>query len=75
MQRQADVLGAACVRPTVLETTGLGSALLAGLAVGLWDSTDAVVRAWQEDRTFTPSLDTEALNTQRAAWTAAVERA
>jgi glycerol kinase len=75
MQRQADLLGVPCVRPEVLETTGLGSALLAGLAVGVWDSVDAVTEAWSEDRRFEPSGDEEELADTRARWAAAVERA
>jgi len=75
MQRQADLLGTRCIRPTVLETTGLGSALLAGLAVGIWANKDAVVNAWQEDRSFDSSIDASELAEQRAGWNAAVERA
>jgi len=75
MQFQADVLGARCVRPTVLETTALGSAFLAGLAVGLWSSRDEVSEAWARDRAFTPGLEPDALAGTLARWSAAVERA
>ncbi|MCB9695113.1 MAG: glycerol kinase, partial [Alphaproteobacteria bacterium] len=75
MQRQADLLGVDCVRPVVLETTGLGSALLAGLAVGVWESRAAVSEAWSEQRRFTPQGDADELADTRAAWAAAVERA
>jgi glycerol kinase len=75
MQRQADLLGVACVRPVVIETTGLGSALLAGIASGVWSSPDEVARAWTEDRRFTPSGDAAELDTTRARWTAAVAKA
>lgn len=75
MQRQADLLGTQCVRPTVLETTGLGSALLAGLAVGLWDSMEAVVRSWTEERTFHSELDASKRATEVARWKEAVLRA
>jgi glycerol kinase len=75
MQLQADLLGVRCVRPQVLETTGLGSALLAGLAVGLWSSTDDVARTWAEDRSFTPAGDAAALDAMKAAWREAVQRA
>lgn len=73
VQLQADLLSVPCVRPQVLETTGLGSALLAGLATGVWDSPDQVRQAWSEDRTFAPSgVDHSALVER---WNAAVERA
>ncbi|MCO4745499.1 MAG: glycerol kinase GlpK [Proteobacteria bacterium] len=75
MQRQADLLGTRCVRPQVLETTGLGSALLAGVATGVWSSTDEVSTAWAEERTFAPAGDAEELAASKAAWTRAVERA
>lgn len=75
MQMQADLLGTRCVRPRVLETTGLGSALLAGLAVGLWDSADDVTTAWTEDRAFQPADETAATRALKARWAAAVERA
>ena len=75
MQRQADLLGTACVRPEVLETTGLGSALLAGIATGVWSSTDEVTAAWTEDHRFEPSGDAAEIASARAAWKAAVERA
>lgn len=75
MQRQADLLGVPCVRPTVLETTGLGSALLAGLAVGLWSSTEEVASAWAEDRRFVPAGDEAELAATRGRWAEAVARA
>lgn len=75
MQRQADLLGVPCVRPRVLETTGLGSALLAGLATGVWGSLDEVAQSWQEDRRFHPEGDPAELDAMRAAWAAAVEKA
>ena len=75
MQRQADLLGVACVRPQVKETTGLGSALLAGLAVGVWSSQDAVTEAWSEDRRFAPAGDEAELADTRARWAEAIERA
>ena len=57
MQFQSDVLGVNCVRPTVLETTALGAAFLAGLGVGIWDNPQAVRDAWCEDRLFSPQMD------------------
>lgn len=75
MQRQADLLGVPCVRPEVLETTGLGSALLAGLAVGVWENQSAVTDAWTEDQRFDPKGDDAEMARTRALWAAAVERA
>ena len=54
MQLQADMLGVPVVRPKVTETTALGAAYLAGLAVGVWDSIDDVASHWQLDRRFEP---------------------
>jgi len=75
MQFQADVLGTRCVRPTQLETTALGSAFLAGLAVGLWASPSAVSDAWAQDRAFTAGLTEADLAETLARWQAAVSRA
>ncbi|MEM6927744.1 MAG: glycerol kinase GlpK, partial [Myxococcota bacterium] len=70
MQRQTDFLGVPCVRPEVLETTGLGSALLAGLAVGVWSSLDEVASAWSENTRFSPSGDASELAETRQRWKA-----
>jgi glycerol kinase len=75
MQRQADLLGVRCIRPKVLETTGLGSGLLAGLAVGLWQSADEVTDAWALDRQFDAAGDDAEIAAAKARWNAAVERA
>ena len=75
LQRQADLIGVPCVRPTVLETTGLGSGLLAGLACGVWSSQDEIQAAWQEERRFLPQGDTAELSMARQQWKQAVERA
>jgi len=75
MQRQADLLGVPTVRPVVRETTGLGSALLAGLAVGVWSDPEDVARAWSEDRTFRPSGDPLELEATRKRWASAIDRA
>lgn len=75
MQRQTDFLGVPCVRPEVLETTGLGSGLLAGLATGVWSSPDEIVSAWSEQARFTPAGDPQELARTRAQWQAAVQRA
>ena len=75
MQRQADLLGITCVRPTVVETTGLGSALLAGLAVGMWSTTDQIREAWTQDRAFEAAGDPSELEAIRATWAAAIAKA
>ncbi len=74
LQFQADVLGVAVVRPKVTETTALGAAYLAGLAVGFWDSTDALARHWQVDRRFEPSIPSSAAAARRAEWHEALNR-
>jgi glycerol kinase len=74
---QADQLGLAVERPEIVETTGLGAAFLAGLGVGVWDSTDALRETWQLDRRFEPSAGPgvrEAADAAYARWTDAVGR-
>ena len=68
LQFQADLLGAPVVRPTVTETTALGAAYLAGLAVGFWESTDALARHWRVDRRFEPEMPAAAAAARRAEW-------
>lgn len=75
MQFQADILGVSCVRPTVLETTALGSAFLAGLGVGFWKNTDAISRAWAEDRRFEADMPSAERNAHLTAWKTAVSKA
>ena len=75
MQFQADILRTPAIRPTVLETTALGSAFLAGLAVGFWVTTDSVREAWAEDSTFFPDLRDDVVEGHLAAWAAAVAKA
>jgi glycerol kinase len=74
MQIQADLLGATVVRPAVTETTALGAAYLAGLAVGFWPSLDAVSGQWRVDRRFDPVMSASARRALRERWAAAVER-
>ncbi|MGL5004557.1 MAG: FGGY-family carbohydrate kinase, partial [Casimicrobium sp.] len=74
MQIQADLLGVPVVRPRVLETTALGAAYLAGLAVGFWNDPSDIKRNWQMDRTFMPTLSRERAQEMMAGWTKAVER-
>jgi glycerol kinase len=72
MQFQADVLDRAIVRPRVVETTGLGSMLLAGLAVGVFDDLGAIRRKWRRDRVFEPGMDAETRRRVLVRWGRAV---
>jgi glycerol kinase len=75
MQMQADILGVPVVRPRITETTALGAAYLAGLAVGYWDSMDQIAAQWKADRQFEPRLGADERGTRLAQWKRAVERA
>jgi glycerol kinase len=75
MQLQADLLGVPVVRPKVAETTALGAAYLAGLAVGYWKSQAEIARQWQVDRRFTPALKPPARKKIASGWERALERA
>jgi glycerol kinase len=74
MQIQSDLLGVPVVRPKVLETTALGAAYLAGLAVEFWKNTDEITKNWQVDRVFTPTLSRERASEMMTRWAKAVER-
>jgi glycerol kinase len=74
MQIQADLLGVPVVRPAVTETTALGAAYLAGLAVGFWGSVDEITGQWQVDRRFDPSMPPDGARALRERWSAAVAR-
>lgn len=74
LQFQADVLGVEVQRPEVAETTALGAAYLAGLAVGYWKGTDDVERNWALDRKFEPHIEADTRAKLRRGWTKAVER-
>ena len=74
MQFQTDILNVPVVRPQVLETTALGAAYLAGLAVGYWDSFDEIETQWQVDRLFSPTLDANARTALRTGWRKALGR-
>ena len=56
MQFQSDIMGAPVHRPVCVETTAMGAAYLAGLAVGYWESKEAVVKNWQIDKIFHPEM-------------------
>jgi glycerol kinase len=75
MQIQADVLGVPVVRPRVVETTALGAAYLAGLAVNYWRGDDDIRNNWHVDRAFEPAMSRDRAETLRAGWDKAVARA
>lgn len=75
MQFQADVLGVPVVRPVVTETTALGAAYLAGLAVGYWESQQEIAAQWRVQRRFEPAMPAEERAQRLATWRRAVERA
>ena len=74
MQFQADQLGVPVVRPTVLETTALGAAYAAGIAVGFWSGTDDVVANWAEGRRWEPAMEPTERERLFRNWAKAVER-
>jgi glycerol kinase len=74
MQFQADLLGVPVVRPTVTETTALGAAYAAGLAVGFWENLDALRQNWGVDKTFEPGMAAEKRTALYAGWQKAVQR-
>jgi glycerol kinase len=75
LQFQADILGIPVVRPKVTETTALGAAYLAGLAVGYWSGEQDVVANWQVDRRFEPSMPADRARHLRTRWSKALQRA
>ncbi|MHC1713749.1 MAG: FGGY family carbohydrate kinase [Solidesulfovibrio sp.] len=74
MQFQADILRVPVVRPRVIETTALGAAYLAGLAVGFWKSEEEIEAMWQLDRRFEPNMDQSLREKLVYDWQRAVER-
>jgi glycerol kinase len=75
MQFQADVLGVRVVRPRVFETTALGAAYLAGLAVGYWKDAGEISAQWQADRVFEPNMPRAEAQRLMAGWSKALARA
>jgi glycerol kinase len=73
-QFQADMLGVNLSRPQFVETTAIGAAYLAGLAVGFWKDRDEVASLWESDRRFTPSMDREKRDDLYRGWLRAVNR-
>jgi glycerol kinase len=74
MQFQADILGVPVVRPVVTETTALGAAYLAGLAVGFWSSQEEIASHWQMERQFVPCMGKDERTERLTLWRRAVER-
>jgi glycerol kinase len=74
MQIQADLLGCPVVRPQVTETTALGAAYLAGLAVGFWGSPDDIASQWKIDRVFEPRMPRGQADELRGRWREALTR-
>jgi glycerol kinase len=74
MQLQSDILGVTCIRPSVEETSALGSAYCAGLAVGLWDDLDELRKNWRMDRKFEPVWDEHKREKGYEGWRKAVAR-
>ena len=74
LQFQADLLGVAVVRPQVTETTALGAAYLAGLAVGFWDSVDGLASHWRAEKRFEPSMPSATADARRMEWSRALDR-
>ncbi len=74
MQFQADTLGVPVIRPKVTETTALGAAYAAGLAVGFWSDLNEVRQNWAEDRTWQPAMAQEVREKGYREWKKAVER-
>ena len=75
MQFQADILGVPVDRPQVIETTALGAAYLAGLAVGVWDSKEELVSSWKLQNRFEPTMDPEKAAGYYKGWRKAVKHA
>jgi len=74
MQFQADIFRSAVIRPKVLETTALGAAYLAGLAVGYWENLDQIKKQWSVDRKFEPEMAEKKAEGYTSQWKKAVSR-
>jgi glycerol kinase len=72
MQFQSDMLNTKVVRPAITETTALGAAYLAGLAVGYWKSIEEISMQWQMEKTFHPELSDDQRNHYAKGWNRAI---
>jgi glycerol kinase len=75
MQFQSNLIGAPVVRPKITETTALGAAYMAGLAVGFWKSGEEIASQWQSERRFEPKMPASRVDELRGRWRQALERA
>jgi glycerol kinase len=75
MQFQSDIMNTTVVRPVITETTALGAAYLAGLAVGYWPNMEAIQHQWQVDKKFTPTMQEEERNKLTKQWQRSVKAA
>jgi glycerol kinase len=75
MQFQADLIGIPVIRPKSIETTALGAAYLAGLAVNFWESVDEIMGQWAIDRKFVKKIDDREKNELISGWEKAILRA
>ena len=73
MQFQADILNTKVLRPTITETTALGAAYLAGLAVGYWENVEAIQEQWQINRLFEPSMNNDHRGDLITGWQKAIK--
>ena len=74
MQFQADLNQCSIKRPEIIETTALGAAYLAGLAIGYWKDMDEIRSLWKADESFEPKQDTKMMQSTLAYWHKAVDR-
>ena len=74
MQFQADILGVPVIRPVITETTALGAAYAAGLAVGFWKDEDELRKQWAEDKRWDPAMDQAKVDKLYKSWNKAVQR-
>jgi glycerol kinase len=75
MQFQADIMNCEVKRPAITETTALGVAYLAGLAVGYWESKEEIAKRWHEQQHFIPQMNQDVRDANCAGWRKAVDRA
>jgi glycerol kinase len=75
MQFQSDILNTNVIRPMITETTALGAAYLAGLAIGFWSSIDELQQYWEKDRAFSPTMTEEKRKDLQRNWKKAVRAA
>ena len=73
MQFQSDILNCKVVRPKITETSALGAAYLAGLAVGFWKNVEEIQQQWQIDQSFAPAMETDKRNQLVNGWQRAVK--